>query len=529
MTFARDQFDVIVIGAGHNGLTAAAMLAKRGRAVLVLEASDRVGGLSAREEFHPGFVAPGVLHDASCLSQSVVDELELSRHGLACVEPPGVLQLDADGPGFEFWGELDRACDAIGGLSARDAEKYRQFRAWIDCVAMALRPVFQDVPPDVSDTSAAAVLRLGKRAWSVRRLGRADLSELSRVVPMSTADWLGEWFESEPLKCALAWPALEAMFAGPRSPATAATLLRWLVLRGREINGGGAAIIDSLVAANRAFGVQLETSARVTSIDVRSGRARSVTLADGRSFEAPIIAAACDVRHVLLDLPRDHRLAPSQRRSIESLRTRGVTAVLRIALDRPPEFAARPAEHIARARTGASLDDIERAFDAVKYDRFSERPVLDIRIAAADGRGEPAANQPCVATVLAQYVPFAMDGGWSDDARRRLESAIIAEMAIHATGLRDSIVATQLLTPPDLAQRYGLAGGHLHHGEHALDQMLVRPARCCARYATPIEGLYLCGGGCFPGGGITCLPGANAARAILHARIKEPAAQASRS
>ncbi len=349
--------------------------------------------------------------------------------------------------------------------------------------------------------------------------------DLLRIVPMCVADWLNEWFETELLKSVLAGPAIQGTFMGPWSPGSNANLLRWEGLAAPSIPGGPKALIDALAGAAKATGVDLRTNAEVSRVRVSGDRVEGVTLADGETIDAPVVAASCDPKGTLLHLLGGCDVTPKLAHRIKTYRMCGTTAKVNLALAAPLRFACRPDLEVEFARTGETLDDMERAFDAVKYRRFSVAPILDIYAPRTAGSEDPQAPSLAsqaagdgpghVVSILAHFAPYDLDGGWGDDKRERLGDTIIEALCRHAPDVRGSIVAREVLTPVDIERRYGLTGGHIHHGDHALDQLLVRPTPECARYATPIEGLFLCGSGSHPGGGLTCVPGALAASAML--------------
>lgn len=510
-------YDVIVIGAGHNGLTAAARLAQRGRKVLVLEARDAVGGLAGGEEFHPGYRSQGVLLDTSGVRRSVIDGLGLGRHGLETLsEAPAVYVPRAGSPGLILHREAEKTVGANEGvLSPEDARRYREFRGFIERVRPVLRFLLDHKPPPLPDDGLAGLPHLARAAFKLRLLGRADMLELLRIGPMCVADWLNEWFEHPGLKAALAGPCLEGAFAGPWSAGTAAAFLIKECSAEAGVRGGPSALTRALEAAARTAGVEVLTSAPVRRIRVANGAVVGVALAGGRNFDAPVVAASCDPKRAFLDLLDPVDLPLDVEDQMRVLRARGTTAKVNLALNGPLELEGFPGRQFEAARTGEHLDDLERAFDAVKYRRFSTRPQLEIRVpTVADPALAPAGHH--VVEILAHFAPYALEGGWTKEAREALGDAVVAELARYAPSLKGRVVAREVLTPADLEARYGLTGGHVHHGEHALDQLFVlRPGPDCAGYATPVRGLFLCGSGSHPGGGLTCMPGWLAAETIL--------------
>ncbi len=511
--------DAIVIGAGTNGLTAATLLAKAGRKVVVLERRDRVGGLAALEEFHPGYKSPGLLLDTIGVRAEVVASLKLERHGLVLLptEPP-VYAPKLGGAGLLLHRDPARAQAEIRAHSPNDAERYPRFRAFIDRVRGLIGRLLNEPPPDLKAPSASELWDLARTAIALRRLGADDMLELIRLAPMCVADWLNGWFESELLKAALAGPALHGTFMGPWSPGTTATWLLAECSAGRAVRGGPAALVSALQSAARAAGVEVRLNATVERIRVSGGRATGVSLAGGEALEAPIVAASCDPKRTLLELVPAGEVAPRLGSAIRNFRARGTSARVHLALSAPLEFDGRPGQRFEAARTGESLDGLERAFDAIKYRRFSTPPLLEIRVptVSAPDLAPPGHH---VVSVLVHFAPAGLEGGWTDERREALGDSVVGELSRHASRVRTTMVAREVLSPADIEKRYGITGGHIYHGEHALDQLLfLRPAPPCARYATPIEGLYLCGSGSHPGGGVTCAPGALAARAILDRR-----------
>ncbi len=515
MSDSARPYNVIVIGAGHNGLTAAAILAKSHGRVLVLERRAVTGGAAAGEEFHPGYRAGGVLHDTASVHPRVIETLRLARYGVTTSQPPPVLAPARNGPGLLLHAGIDMAAREIGELSPRDAVRYRAYRAFFDRIAPLVARVTTQPPPYVPGQGAASPATLIGSALAARRVGRCELVELLRITPMCVADYLGEWFETELLRCVLAAPALDATFCGPWSPGTVANLIRLEAGPRRAVRGGAAALIDALATVARKRGVEIRTETPVAGIRIDDDDVvRGVRLEDGTEIDAPIVAASCDPKHTFLDLVEGRRLPARLEQGIVQHRMRGTTAQVNLALDGPLRFAGRPDLEIERARIAETIDDMERAFDAVKYGRVCDRPILDVHVpSVSDPLCAPEGGS--VVSILVHFAPYAAaEGGWSDAARDALGDRVVGLLAEYAPGVRSAILAREVLTPVDIERRFGLTGGHPHHGEHALDQLLVRPCPECARYATPIRGLYLCGSGVHPGGGLTGLPGYLGARAI---------------
>lgn len=510
-------FDAIVIGAGHNGLTTAALLAKAGRRVLVLEQRHVIGGLAASESFHTGYASAGVLADTCLVRPSVVSTLGLREHGLELrASPPSVLALGDGKPLVLAQGhdghDVERAAAAIAALSAADAEAYRKYVALLERLAPAVRELFGRAPVDVVDVESESLWGLGQRALRVRRLANADLLELLRMPPMCIGDVLRERFTSDRVSAALALPALAGTFTGPWSPGNGLDLLRRESLLGPGVVGSGPMLVEALEKAARAAGVQIRTGASVTRLSIGRDGIEGVVLAGGEEIRARTVAASCHPWRTFCELTPPGLLEHRFEHRIRTFRSRGSVAQVLLALDRAPRFhAGEPAEFV---RVAGHLDEIERAFDAIKYGEVPETPVLDVHVPTV-ARPSLAPKGHGVVSALVYYVPYAKKGGWDDAARQGLGERVIEILGRHDASLPGSVVGRTVLVPKDLEARYGLHGGHLHHGEHALDQLLVRPTPECVHYQTPIAGLWLCGSGSHPGGGLTCAPGELAAQAIL--------------
>lgn len=503
-----ERRDLVVIGGGPNGLATAIAVARAGQSVLVVERRPEVGGLASGEEFQPGYRTDGVLLDTAAVRPWVLDELKLGGHGLVRHAPPPMLVPKLGGAGLV----LDR--EEVQGVSDRDRGRYGEYRDFLARVAPVFRRWLDRPPPDLLDPGPADLLGLGLTGFALRRLGRGTMSEVLRGAPTAVADWLGEWFEDEGLRAALAAPALWASRTGPRAPGTTANLLLAAATAGDVVAGGPAGLIAALERAARAAGVEIRTSCEVEAIAMSGAAAVGVRLAGGEEIAARRVAASCDPKQVFL------RLVPPLARSrgltedVLGYRARGSSAKVDLALSAYPDFDGRPGERFESIRIGETLEELERAADAVKYRSFSERPLLEIRVPTI-AVPELAPSGHHVFSILVHFAPHDLDGEWGDVSRDALGRAVVDRLTEVAPAARDLVVGRRVLTPVDLEERFGLTGGHLYHGEHALDQLLVRPVPGCARYETPITGLFLCGSGSHPGGGLTCAPGALAAKAVL--------------
>ena len=512
-------YDVIVIGGGHNGLTAAGLLAKAGRKVLLLERRDRLGGLCSPEEFHPGYKVPGVLHDTASVRPQVVDALQLERHGLSLrsEEVPTYLpKLNASG--LLLYRDPTLAAAEIGRISAKDAQSYADFRAFLARVQGFFRRITEQRAPDLKNMSLGHLFEIAGSALALRRLPEKDLLEVLRIGPMSVADWLNEWFETSLLKAGLAHQAVSGNWLGPWSSGTVVTFLLSEISARREVVGGPASLVRALEAACRDRGAEIRLRNAAARIVLTSGRVRGVALEDGSEIAAPVVLSSCDPKRTFLGLMSPRDVPPGLADGIRTWRCRGTTAKIHLALSGGLEFAGRPGAQIEAARTGENLDELERAFDAVKYGERSQLPVLDVRVPSlSDPTLAPAGHH--VVSILAHFAPYHLRGGWNQERREALGEAVLASLSRHAPTLRERLVSGEVLTPLDLEERLGITEGHIHHGEQCLDQLFsLRPLPSCSRHSTPVPGLYLASGGTHPGGGVTCAPGALAADAVLRSR-----------
>ena len=488
----------VVIGGGPNGLAAATLLARAGHEVTLVERRSVLGGIAAGEEFHPGFRTPGLLHESATLRRAIAEKLELERHGLAWNEGPGeVLAAARDGAGLL----VPRGAGALSGVSERDGAAYAAWRAFLERIRPFVLRVLSEPPPELDPHGPGEVLELLRTGVALRRLGERDMLELLRIGPMAVADWMQDTFESPRLRAALASPALVGTWLGPWSAGSAACLVAHEACSERSVRGGPAGAARALASAARAAGVDLRTGTAARALEVDAGRVRGVELEGGETLAADGVLSTLDPQRTFLGLvPRQH-LPAKLEDAVAAWRTRGTTAKVHLALDGPPRWRGREDARVVRAVTGDTLDDLERAFDAVKYDALSEVPILDVFVPTLEDPSL-APQGKHVASVLVHYAPYALEGGWTDAARARLERSTLEVLEQHAPGIGEQIVGKETLTPLDLEERYGLSGGHVHHGEHALDQLLfLRPTRFCSRYATPIEGLFVGGSGAHPGGG----------------------------
>jgi phytoene dehydrogenase-like protein len=525
------EFDAVVVGGGHNALVTAAYLARAGRRTLVLEARDRVGGASETAELG-GVRVPRLADTVGRLRPAVVKDLDLRSHGLRLVAPEvRVFAPQPDGGAVTLWVDQARTVDGLRALSAGDADRYPDFDRLVRALARFLAELAAGTPPDIKAPNLGDALTGLKLGRTFRGLGKHDAHTILRVLPMAVADFVAEAFETDAVRATIAWRGVRHSFLGPWSAGTTAILLGDSAgndggAAGQTVFaiGGPGALSEALAAAARAAGAEIRCGARVAAITSRDNRVTGVALASGEEIAAPVVVSGLDPKRTLLELADPVAIGPTLRWRAGNYRTPGVVAKVNLVLDRRPTFPAANGadDQLLRGRILAApgIDAIERAFDAAKYGRVSDTPVLEATIPSLVDPslvdGAPGGTH--VMSISAQYAPYALrEGSWEDAGRAdAFGDAVVAVLDGLAPGLASSVTAREVITPLGLERDYGLTGGHPLHGEQALDQFFLwRPLLGSARYRLPIDGLYLCGSGAHPGGGITGQPGQNAAREIL--------------
>lgn len=510
------MYDIIVIGGGHNGLTTATLLAKKGKKVLLVEKRPILGGIAAGEEFHPDYRTNGLLHDTSGVRKKVVESLQLEKYGLKLAgRRPSVVLLSKEGEGLHLTGTLEKDVEEISKFSKKDSEAYIRYRQFIEKISPFIYPLLNEVPPDLVKLGVGELLALGKKAISLRKLGKKTMLELMKVAPMSVADFLNEYFETDFLKAGLAGPAIYGSYTGPWSSYTTLNLLLSECCARDQVIGGPHALIRALEAAATDAGVEIRTGIAAQKILLDSaGKVKGVLFENREEETAPAVAASCTPHETFMNLLQPNEISYEVEQGITHYRSRGTTAKVNLALNEPLQFKFNSSDEIELARTGNTFDEMEKAFDSVKYRRMSDEPILDIHIPTSSNP-DLAPEGHSVVSILVHYVPHHFDAGWTVGEKKKLGDRVVKTLEGYTKGLKASIISQEVLSPVDLEERYGLTNGHIFHGEHAVDQLITRPVPSCARYGTPISGLYLCGSGTHPGGGITCAPGALAAEVIL--------------
>ena len=520
-------YDSIIIGAGHNGLVTACYLAKAGLKTLVLERRETVGGGAITEEFHQGFRCSTLDHTAGPLSAQIVSDLNLAQYGLEFITPDvRVLSFTADGKPLCIYNDTERTLSEIEKFSAKDAKSYAEFLTSFSRIGSVLAPVLSMTPPSIDHPTPSDAWQFGKIGLAFRGLGKRDEYRLLRWGPMAVADLVAEWFDTEVLRAIVAARGISGSFAGPWSAGTSLGLLLQAALDSNPISpalfvrGGMGGITKALADSFRAMGGEIRTGAAVTRLDAVAGNESTVFLSDGEELRTRAIVSNADPKTTFLRLVDPIDLDPGFLLKMRNYRAQGTVAKMNLALDGLPTFsgvteADARTKLAGRIQIGPEIDYLERAFDASKYGEFSREPFLDITI--------PTLTDPSLApdgkhvmSIQVQFAPYKLrTGDWKSRAQE-FADLVISHVTTFAPGIKELIVDGQVITPLDLEETYGLTGGQIHHGEQALDQFFTfRPLSGYAQYRTPLKRLYLCGAGTHPGGGITGLPGSNAAREIV--------------
>ncbi|HVO94556.1 MAG TPA: NAD(P)/FAD-dependent oxidoreductase [Terriglobales bacterium] len=526
------NYDAIIVGAGHNGLVTAAYLAKAGKKVLVLEQRPIVGGIAVTEEPFPGFKYSSCAHLAGSFSSAIIDELDLKSHGFELLPlDPLLFAPSIDGKSLLIPRDPKKAAAEIGSHSRSDADKYATFCSLAKNLSGFLQTLYGLPLPDKANPGNFNPAEFLKIGWKFHRLGEKEMYEFLRVLPMSAADWLNEWFECDLLKAALAASGVLGSFVGPRQQGSALNLLHHQVglsngaLRTAGLVRGGIGRLSlALAEAARRFGAEIRTGAKVLKITTPSGAAAGVALMNGEEIQATQVISSTDVKRTFLKLVDPTYLDPHFLLQVRNIRARGTVAKINLALGALPQFKSSN-NHDAAAlggviHIGETLDYLERAADDAKYGRFSRQPFLEITIPSIADPSLARVGQH-VMSIWMQSAPYHLhDADWNQQ-REALGDCVLDMVEEYSPGFKNSVLHRQILTPLDLEQKYWLTGGHLYHAEIALDQIFfMRPVPGWSRYHTPIENLFLCGSGTHPGGGITGLPGYYAARAILKHRAR---------
>jgi phytoene dehydrogenase-like protein len=520
------QYDAIVIGGGHNGLVAAAYLARAGKKTVVLEKRHLVGGATVTEEVFPGFKFTVFSYVVSLFRPEIVRELNLPAHGMTLLPLESTLTPLPNGDYLYRGSDHYATLREIARHSPRDAEAYEEYGHYMYFMAKAVKYILGVIPPDPTSLNPKELMGLVDMAKHFLNLSQDQLYVLAKLMTMSAADFVEQWFESEPLKATLSASGIIGTFLGPRSPGTAYVLLHHYM---GEIDGayrawgfhkgGTGGLAEVLSRAAQAQGVEVRCNAGVDHVLVRDGRAEGVVLENGDVLKAPLVLSSLDPKQTFLNMVNPSELPTDLVNAVRRFQTVGSSGKVNLALDGLPELACMPGagRHMAGAVSiSPNLDYIERAYDDAKYGNFSRQPYIDIIFPSMiDPDMAPPGKH--VMSCFVQYAPYQLaDGPWTDAKREAFGDTVVDTLSEYFPNLKDLIIGRQVLTPVDIERITGISQGNIFHGELNLSQLFfLRPAAGYAKYRTPLKGYYQCGSGTHPGGGIMGAPGRLAALEVL--------------
>jgi phytoene dehydrogenase-like protein len=522
-------WDAIVVGGGHNGLTTGAYLSRAGLKTLILERRPILGGACVTEEVWPGARVSRASYVVSMLQPKVVADLDLKRHGYKAYPlDPAYAAMTPDGP-IVFHDDVAKTCESIAKFSKKDAARYEEFEDLLFMAAGFVRPMMIRQPPALGSKAPVDIAGILKEAGRIAGMSQRDVQKLVRIFTMSVGDMLDTFFENDYLKGSIASTGVVGVWAGPYTPGTAYNLLHHALgeLDGNvgswgQVIGGMGAISEAIASSARAAGATIQTDAEVASIDSSGGCVTGVTLADGTVHTAPIVASGAHPKTTILDLAGADNFPDEVSQDMEAYRTRGASVKVNMVLSEPPVYEGLTEEDSRHLLTAGvnycpSRDYLERAWQDAVRGEPSANPYSELEVPSSI---DPSLTDDdrWIATMFTQYGPTTHEE-WPDGARERYGDTCIENMAQFAPNLTGAILEREVLAPPDLEDIFGLQGGSIFQGEQDLAQMaFMRPSPMLAQYATPLEGLYLCGAGTHPGGGVMAASGHNAAQRILKDR-----------
>jgi phytoene dehydrogenase-like protein len=518
--------DVVIVGGGHNGLACAAYLAKAGLDVVVVEKRDIVGGAATTEEPWPGYRVSSASYVVSLMPPRIVRELDLKRHGYeVSIVTPDYFVPFPDGTSLTLWGDVSRDSAAIAGFSERDANAYVEFDRYFDHAARLLKDLLFVVPPNIN---VRELPKWAATAGKFRKWSGRDVHEIVRLFTMSAADFLDEWFEDDRVKGALATQAIIGAWAGPMTPGSAYVLMHhWIgEIDGHAgawgwVKGGMGGVSQAMARSAESAGAEIRTDAEVDRIAINaSGRAVGVALLDGTLIRSQRVVSSAHPVTTYLSLIGTERLPGDVVRDVERFRTRSGSVKLNVALSELPEFPSweeGTSVHRGLVANSPSIEYLERAWDDAKYGRMSEHPYVEVVFPTAHEPEGLAPDGKHLMLGFAQYGPYELaEGSWDDGGRDEFARRVFDGLGEYAPKLKDSIEQVEVLAPKDIEDRFGLVGGNIMQGELTPDQLFgFRPITGYGDYRTPVGGMYLCGSGTHPGGGVMGVPGRNAASVVL--------------
>ena len=526
----KASYDAIIIGAGHNGLVCANYLAKAGKSVLVLERRDIVGGAAVTEEIAPGFRASIFSYLMSLLHPRIIRELDLRRYGLEILPCSDMVSPLDDGDYILFSDDIKKTQDSFRKFSVKDAEIYPEFDAYLREATDIVRKLLWETPVDPARRDWKSYKELASLAWRYRKVGR-KMYRIVDMMTMSAYDFLKEWFEDERVMAVIAYYASIGTFAGPKTPGTAYVILHHIMGEHEGaggwgfVKGGMGSITQALAASARAAGGNILTDAAVAEIKVSADKVSSVLTSDGRTFQARVVASNASAKTLYLDM-LDQKLLPDEvLREIRGYRTMSTAFKMNVACERPPQYkildkvradgALGSFDYPTYMHIAPDIEYLERAYDDAKYGWYSSAPFLTpVCPTIVDDTLAPPGKH--VVNFFGGHAPYELKGGDWKDEKEKFRKTVFDTIERFAPGFSNDVIEAQLLVAPDIERIVNLPQGHIFHGELAPDQLFFqRPVSGYADYRTPIKGLYICGSSMHPGGGVSGIPGFNAAREIL--------------
>ncbi|HLB49202.1 MAG TPA: NAD(P)/FAD-dependent oxidoreductase [Anaerolineales bacterium] len=517
--------DAIIIGGGHNGLIAAAYLARAGKSVMVLERRHLVGGAAVTEEINPGFKYTVYSYVVSLLRPEIIRDLQLAKHGLTILPLPSTFTPLPNGDYIAFWDDHDKTRREIYRHSPKDADVYDEYGRAMYHMARAVKPILSMIPPDITSLSLGDLRGLAALGGHFRGLGEDKFRAMFKLMTMSAADFLGEWFECEPLKATKSASGIIGTFMGPRSPGSAYVLLHHYM---GEIDGafrawgfakgGTGGISEAIAGAARSLGAEIRCSAGVSQVIVKNGQAVGVALQDGEEIYGKVVVSGLDPKQTFLKLVESKELPNDFLDDIRRFKIHGSSGKVNLSLNGLPNFTAMPGmgPHLRGAMSiSPSIDYLERAYDDAKYGDFSRQPYMDVIIPSMiDPEMAPPGKH--VMSIFVQYAPYNIEGGWTDAKREAFGDTVINTLEQYAPNIKSIILHRNVVTPLDIEEKIGMTEGNIFQGELLLHQLFfLRPSPQWADFRTPVRSFYQCGSGTHPGGGIMGAGGRLAALEIL--------------
>lgn len=523
------RYDAIIVGGGHNGLVTAAYLARAGRKVLVLEKRELVGGCAVTEQIWPGYRVSTASYLTSLLQEKVIRDLELPRFGYAVdAKDPAFFSPFPDGRYMFMWQDAKRTLEEISKFSKKDAERFPAYEEHLEKLAVVVESLLLTTPPEFPPQGLSDFAEWMKLTGKLRGLSKKEIVGLVKIFTQSAADLLDDWFESEELKVTLATDGVIGANGGPKSAGTAYILMHHCMggVNGKRglwgfVRGGMGAVSEAIAASARSKGAEIRVNAPVSKITVNESKVQGVVLESGEEIQASQVGSCADPIVTFLRLIEERHLPTDFVQQMRRYRSEGTSCKINLALNGLPQFRCYPEtpgpQHKATMHICPSIEYVERAWDDAKYGKPSQKPLLEMTIPTQyDTSLAPEGKH--IMGIFLQYAPYTLRGTTWEQEREPFGDRIVNLIEEYAPNIKSIIEERQILTPYDLEKRFGITGGNIFHGEMSLDQMFVmRPLAGWARYKTPVKGLYLCGSGAHPGGGVMGAPGHNAAREMLRA------------